>query len=75
MIDRVYPLADAAEAHRRMEAGEHVGKIVLTVAAEAARLAKQRAQAQGSGANSGASHSTKDAIKARRAEPPLHTAQ
>jgi putative PIG3 family NAD(P)H quinone oxidoreductase len=29
-IDCVYPLAEAAEAHRRMEAGEHVGKIVLT---------------------------------------------
>jgi len=32
VIDRVYPLGEAAEAHRRMEAGEHVGKIVLTIA-------------------------------------------
>ncbi|WP_051531337.1 NAD(P)H-quinone oxidoreductase [Sphingomonas sp. URHD0057] len=29
VIDRVYPLADANEAHARMESGEHVGKIVL----------------------------------------------
>ena len=31
VVDRVFPLAEAAEAHRRMEAGEHVGKIVLGV--------------------------------------------
>ena len=31
VIDAVLPLADAAQAHRRMEAGEHVGKIVLEV--------------------------------------------
>jgi NADPH2:quinone reductase len=31
VIDSTYPLADAAEAHRRMESGEHVGKIVLVV--------------------------------------------
>jgi NADPH:quinone reductase-like Zn-dependent oxidoreductase len=31
VIDSVFPLADAAEAHRRMESGEHVGKIVLEV--------------------------------------------
>ena len=28
-MDRTYPLEDAAAAHARMEAGEHVGKIVL----------------------------------------------
>lgn len=32
VIDSVFPLARAADAHRRMEAGEHVGKIVLTMA-------------------------------------------
>ena len=31
VIDAVFPLADAAAAHARMEAGDHVGKIVLTV--------------------------------------------
>jgi len=30
VIDTTFPLARAADAHRRMEAGEHVGKIVLT---------------------------------------------
>ena len=29
-IDRVYPLEQAAEAHRRMESNENLGKIVLT---------------------------------------------
>jgi putative PIG3 family NAD(P)H quinone oxidoreductase len=32
LIHRVYPLAQAAEAHRAMEAGEHFGKLVLRVA-------------------------------------------
>lgn len=31
VVDRVLALHDAAEAHRAMEAGEHVGKIVLAV--------------------------------------------
>jgi putative PIG3 family NAD(P)H quinone oxidoreductase len=30
-MDRVFPLREAAAAHARMEAGEHVGKIVLAV--------------------------------------------
>ncbi|MBX3562431.1 MAG: NAD(P)H-quinone oxidoreductase [Sphingomonas sp.] len=30
VIDKTFPLGQAAEAHRRMEAGDHVGKIVLT---------------------------------------------
>jgi NADPH:quinone reductase len=32
VIDSTFPLDRAADAHRRMEAGEHVGKIVLEVA-------------------------------------------
>ncbi|NWA24416.1 NAD(P)H-quinone oxidoreductase [Pseudomonas gingeri] len=31
MIDQVFPFTEAAQAHARMEAGEHVGKIVLKV--------------------------------------------
>ena len=30
-VDSTFPLRDAAEAHRRMEASQHVGKIILTV--------------------------------------------
>ena len=33
IIDSVYPLADAAKAHARMESSAHVGKIVLSVGA------------------------------------------
>jgi NADPH:quinone reductase len=31
IIDSTYPLEQAAEAHRRMESGDHAGKIVLTL--------------------------------------------
>ncbi len=31
VVDRTFPLANANEAHRRMEEGSHIGKIVLTV--------------------------------------------
>ena len=31
VMDRCFPLRDAAAAHRRMEAGDHIGKIVLAV--------------------------------------------
>ena len=31
VIDKTYPLEQAAEAHRHMEAGDHIGKIVLIV--------------------------------------------
>jgi putative PIG3 family NAD(P)H quinone oxidoreductase len=31
VIDSTFPLERAADAHRRMEAGEHIGKIVLTL--------------------------------------------
>lgn len=31
VIDMTFPLAEAAQAHARMEAGDHVGKIVLTM--------------------------------------------
>ena len=32
VLDETFPLTEAAEAHRRMEAGAHVGKILLSVA-------------------------------------------
>ena len=31
VMDRSFPLAQAAEAHRRMESSAHIGKIVLTI--------------------------------------------
>jgi NADPH:quinone reductase-like Zn-dependent oxidoreductase len=31
VMDMTFPLAEAAAAHARMEAGEHIGKIVLEV--------------------------------------------
>jgi len=31
VMDRIFPLAEASAAHARMEAGEHIGKIVLEV--------------------------------------------
>lgn len=34
MTDKTFPLAEAAEAHRYMESGAHVGKIVLVVSGE-----------------------------------------
>ncbi|HET9945949.1 MAG TPA: zinc-binding dehydrogenase, partial [Actinomycetes bacterium] len=30
VVDRVLPMAEASEAHRVLEAGENVGKVVLT---------------------------------------------
>jgi len=31
LLDRIFPLGEAANAHRRMEEGAHIGKIVLSV--------------------------------------------
>jgi len=31
VMDRVFPMDQAGEAHRRMERSEHIGKIVLRV--------------------------------------------
>ena len=32
VIDRVFPFARVVDAHRRIDSGEHIGKIVLTMA-------------------------------------------
>ncbi len=37
MLFRTFPLAQAGDAHRLMESSQHVGKIVLTVSADAER--------------------------------------
>lgn len=34
IVDSVFPLEDTAQAHARMEAGENIGKILLSVAAD-----------------------------------------
>jgi len=31
VIDKIFPLKDAAQAQRRMEEGKHIGKIVLEI--------------------------------------------
>jgi putative PIG3 family NAD(P)H quinone oxidoreductase len=31
VVDRTFPLAEASAAHERMEAGDHIGKLVLTI--------------------------------------------
>ena len=33
VVDRVFPLAEARAAHERLEAGEQLGKIVLSIPA------------------------------------------
>ncbi|HAR51273.1 MAG TPA: NAD(P)H-quinone oxidoreductase, partial [Roseovarius nubinhibens] len=35
VMDSDYPLAEASQAHAHMEAGDHIGKIVLKVGPEA----------------------------------------
>ena len=39
-LDRVFPLAEAAEAHRWLEGGDHVGKVVLAVTDDAQEAAR-----------------------------------
>ena len=38
MMDQTFPLEQAAAAHRRMESGAHIGKIVLAVNADKAKI-------------------------------------
>jgi NADPH:quinone reductase-like Zn-dependent oxidoreductase len=33
IVDRIFPLADAAEAHRYLESGDQFGKVVLRIGA------------------------------------------
>jgi putative PIG3 family NAD(P)H quinone oxidoreductase len=35
VLDRVFPFAEAVEAHRRMESSEHIGKLVLSLSPDA----------------------------------------
>jgi NADPH:quinone reductase len=37
IVDQVFPLADAAEAHKRMQASAHIGKILLRMDSEQGR--------------------------------------
>jgi NADPH:quinone reductase-like Zn-dependent oxidoreductase len=32
IVDRVFPLEQVAEAHRHLEGGAHIGKVILKVA-------------------------------------------
>jgi NADPH:quinone reductase-like Zn-dependent oxidoreductase len=32
VTDKVYPFADYAEAYRRLESGNHIGKVIVDVA-------------------------------------------
>lgn len=32
VVDRIFPLEDVVEAHQRIDSGEHIGKIILTMA-------------------------------------------
>ena len=34
VVDQTFPLTNASAAHQRMENGEHIGKLVLTIIGE-----------------------------------------